>query len=1078
VANDETVGVLRVLLEANAAQFEATLKSAEGTTNSVSKSLTKLTNSFSGQHLAVEAAKVAEAVTRVGGATRLTEQELNKVRHTIEQTAAKFRLMGAELPASIAKVRSEIQALDAAAAQQKSINQLRDQIKGVDVAATTAASGGVSKLSTSLSMVGRFLPILSAAGAIAGLTRLASQSVETAGRITDLAQKTGLSTKAIQQMEAVADQTGTSVEAFANATFKLGVNVADGSKKARDAVAELGLQYESLKNQRPEDQFNSVVKALENVDNQQERNRLGVALFGKQFSEIAASIEDGYSGIADSASVASDAQIRALDKAGDAWAKFKTDVSATATSALGTIALYAQDTAAAIRVALDWSKYTDAQKSRISDVIGAGGEGLAAMLEDISKARTTDIELTAKGAKSSKDYAAALAETRKEVASLSVAQRTQLNAALQLGGEAAQEYADSINLSDAALRMYQGQLRGASSATKTFAKDTDTAAAAAEKFRGSVTNLTSLWQPYAAGVDDVGESLHDLASGSLHETAVATEKARLATEQWIAENGKLAPSIQAVGSAIDETSEKTVKFGATISSAFEKLPQVIMGAIQGGGKLGESIGAMFGAEIFGKDSALVKSLTGGLTNILGKTIGGAIGAMLPGLGTLLGAGIGKLTDKLFGKLFGGEGKKVNDLRDAFTSAAGGIDKLAERAAKAGLTLERFYKAKSVKEYEAAIAELDAAFTRLDENREKAGGLFDEIMEAGRSGIPAAFRPAIEQLIELGLLTDEQSAKLREMGDGSVVDVDKMTSAIEMFKGRVESLGPAFRQAQIDKTAKQYVNAIDTLIKGGADVGGVLFDAKEELSDLVNQSIKSGTVLPANMKPWVDELARAGLLLDENGQKIEDTSDLKYGEAMKTEAEIAEEGWKNILEAIKELVAEIRGPLNSAIDDVTGRRRTIHIDYETGEVPPGPEPDPGFAVGTAGRFGKFFANFPKSGFPTKLHGTEAVITPDQAVPFAASVMSGAMPGLPSLASGSLSSAPPAMAMSGDTTHTSTAQTNNAAVVVVQQGGSGLDLYAIKREVFKAFKGAVAMDIEGMGTTIDLAIENYNRTYSNG
>jgi hypothetical protein len=79
---------------------------------------------------------------------------------------------------------------------------------------------------------------------------------------------------------------------------------------------------------------------------------------------------------------------------------------------------------------------------------------------------------------------------------------------------------------------------------------------------------------------------------------------------------------------------------------------------------------------------------------------------------------------------------------------------------------------------------------------------------------------------------------------------------------------------------------------------VLFDAREEIGQLVRDSLKFGTVIPANMKPWIDHLFETGNLLDEQGNKIEDIAGLKYGEAMETEAEVARKGWEKILAKIQ------------------------------------------------------------------------------------------------------------------------------------------------------------------------------------
>jgi hypothetical protein len=55
---------------------------------------------------------------------------------------------------------------------------------------------------------------------------------------------------------------------------------------------------------------------------------------------------------------------------------------------------------------------------------------------------------------------------------------------------------------------------------------------------------------------------------------------------------------------------------------------------------------------------------------------------------------------------------------------------------------------------------------------------------------------------------------------------------------------------------------------GADIGGVLSTMADEISTLVQTSIRMGTEIPENMRPYIEELARSGQLLDENGEKID------------------------------------------------------------------------------------------------------------------------------------------------------------------------------------------------------------------
>jgi hypothetical protein len=93
--------------------------------------------------------------------------------------------------------------------------------------------------------------------------------IATAGALTDLNLKTGVSIEQLQRWAFVGAQAGVSTEQFADAAFKLGVKLAGGSGSVRDAVEKLGLSYEQLKAMSPDDQFNTIVRALEAMEDPQ-----------------------------------------------------------------------------------------------------------------------------------------------------------------------------------------------------------------------------------------------------------------------------------------------------------------------------------------------------------------------------------------------------------------------------------------------------------------------------------------------------------------------------------------------------------------------------------------------------------------------------------------------------------------------------------------------------------------------------------------------------------------------------------------------------------------------------------------
>lgn len=264
-------------------------------------------------------------------------------------------------------------------------------------------------------------------------------------------------------------------------------------------------------------------------------------------------------------------------------------------------------------------------------------------------------------------------------------------------------------------------------------------------------------------------------------------------------------------------------FAQGFGKAMESLPDVILGAIMGGGNVFAAIGAHLGG-------AIGESLGKKLAESIGGSLGKSLGSVLGPLGSLLGGAVGNL----FGKIFGGsEEKKVNPLRDQFIAAAGGLDELNKKAAAAGLTLDDLLNADTVREYEAAILELTDAFdlqsraTReLDAAAEKygfttqnmsdqmagellknwellnaAGFDHNEILkrmgpdfneyiqtaiEAGQA-IPENFRPIIEEMIKMGLLTDENGKAFETLEEAGITFTESLSTGLKSLIEEVRKL---------------------------------------------------------------------------------------------------------------------------------------------------------------------------------------------------------------------------------------------------------------------------------------------------
>lgn len=923
------VGLLREFeqLKGGARGVDSEFEKLRRRVQDVGGELRRTVERFSGRTLIDEAQRVAQAVAQIGGAGKLTDRELKDVQATIGQATEKLRRMGEEVPPSIRKLNAEL--------------------KGLDDAGKKANSGGVSQLLGGLGSLKSLLPAMGAAGALTFIGALGSQALASADAVVKFSQQTGTSIETTQRWQYVAEQTSSSLEAFAANAYKLGINVASGTEKVRDATKDLGLAYGDLRAMKPEQQFDAVMAALSRVEDVTERNRLGQAMFGKQWKEISAAAAEDYRKLADAAEVSSDQQIKALEEAGDEIAKFHRKIKNAVTGWYANAILAAQGINT---LGTGITDLTAAEQAQIAFLKKSGGD-VDTYVEAITtwriaeehrkKATEEAAAATTKGAAAQRDYSAELVAVRAELAKLKPAQRKQLDDAIELEG-VSEELAGAFGLTEDALRLYQSSTK---EATKTTNELAQAKARLAERSKQAAANIL------------LEERLQRLAGTRVRADMVATN-AELAehiaaldrtetsyfgiipaVQGW---QGALVPlkgTVTEVNGEIVQQAQDLKVLDARMKEVGRTVGQILVQAFTGGGGLDgalKALGALGGQKL---GEHLGKSLA--------QSLGGKLGTILGGLAGPLGAALGALGGSLLGKLFGGgEGKKVNDLRDKFVEAAGGIHELNVRAQAAGLTLDRILKAKTVKEYEAAVKELEAAFKRLDEQKAKnqasANELFSDIIAAGRDGIPAAMRATIERFIELGLLTEDQIAQLRGLGDAGALSIEKMDEALALFNGRVEALGPAYAQAKIDETSAKYINAIDYATKHGASLDQMLHDAKEELSALVVESLKSGTTLPANMKPWIESLAAQGKLIDENGNKIEDLSGINWGPEMKTEAQIAQEGWDRIIEKIEDLIELITGPLEDSLDDVT-RDRTIRVGvkYDDG-VTPGPETDAGYS----------------------------------------------------------------------------------------------------------------------------------------
>jgi hypothetical protein len=287
-------------------------------------------------------------------------------------------------------------------------------------------------------------------------------------------------------------------------------------------------------------------------------------------------------------------------------------------------------------------------------------------------------------------------------------------------------------------------------------------------------------------------------------------------------------------------------FKGQMSQGLKELPNVVMGAIQGGGNIGAAVGSHFGTIV---GNSLKGPATAALSSILGKGLGSALGGLVPGIGAIAGPIVGKFIGDIGGKVFGGimktEGKKVNDMRDEFMAAGGGLEELGAKAAAVGMTLTNLLKADTVKEYTAAVNELTGAFDMQGQS---------------------------QQLVN---------------------------EAVERYGFTLEELGPKWAQQELDVKAGALLQDYNLLTAAGIDHTAIVGRMGPALNEYVNASMAAGTTIPENMRPALEKMLEMGTLTDAAGNKMESLDGLNFTESLS-------EGLTRAIEGINRLVAALTG----------------------------------------------------------------------------------------------------------------------------------------------------------------------------
>lgn len=340
------------------------------------------------------------------------------------------------------------------------------------------------------------------------------------------------------------------------------------------------------------------------------------------------------------------------------------------------------------------------------------------------------------------------------------------------------------------------------------------------------------------------------------------------------------------------------------------LGNVLLSAITGGGSLLKGAGSLVGSSL---GSVLGKTLTSGAGIAIGGIGGGVLNAVLPGVGALLGPAISGLFGKLFGETQGHKDLMAangqisgiqSDLLKQFGSKEnigllGGGDVLAGWGSQNVKGLEAFsgavdaFKAKSV-----------SAMNEMVHNAMTAG-----------TAIPASMQPILESLIRQGQLTEANANLLLGLPEKGVPSFQAISEAAKELGVNVESLGTKVQNVKLGEQADAAAHSFEVLRDAGADMGQVFAQSAPKMQEFVDRALKMGLALPESIKPWLQQMVDAGLLVDETGTKLTDLSRFDFTKPLEKSVE-------DLIAKLDELIAKLGGGVVDAVKKIP---RNVDID---------------------------------------------------------------------------------------------------------------------------------------------------------
>jgi hypothetical protein len=770
------------------------------------------------------------------------------------------------------------------------------------------------------SMASKMGTALAGAFSIGAITSAAKAFVDTASTLTDLSQKTGVSTTELQKLKFAAEQNGGSLEMVTNGISKMGKALIEGNSGTVAAVSRLGLSLTDLRQMDPAQAFGLISDAIAKVPNPLERSKLAMDLFGKAGAELLPTMTGNMTATMQAAEklgiVIDEKTVAAGDNLGDSFTALQgvgmgvlgklmapmlpaLQMVADAMMGAGKVVDYLRDMFdALVRVGLlavkglvDGAIKVGELASKVPGLSKVLGEDAGAM--QAMRDASTWLGGAIKGVEQGTDSAAA--SVRAAHAPVALLTEDQKNAA-----KAAEAHAKAIQSLTEKLSG-QGAIKAATDMVEALRKAPPIQKLTADAQAEINKTMTAALEVYKAQGLVAPKVL-----GDIYEATV-----------------KLPPVVSAVSGLMKDVGENVKLTIPPFDQFAGMLPKVTDGV---GNILGEMLKFTIVPPMFKKATDTVGDLAKSLSQ-LAQIAGASFGAIVRDISTVVASFD---TARKSQKTFADGQKELSDPGGSKLSGilgmSSGILGMATAAISAGKAVGDLIKhifnlgsagRDAVKDFAASFGGFDDLHARLLTLGEAGEQLWIKLTQGVGKNNPEQAKAVIDQI----------NAALA----GQDAYMQRLPGLIEKYGLSWADAGAQAKQAHLDDIARGLIQDFADLTKAGFDVTTITEHMSDAVNDYVHQAMLTGTEIPAAMKPLLQKMIDMGTLTDAAGDKLADLSGLTFAETLT-------EGFKSIVDAINTLTKALTGDLPSALDALGRHPVVIPYHFEnTGGDPTNPAP---------------------------------------------------------------------------------------------------------------------------------------------